>query len=145
MSGPSSTNAVSPAGSSPNDLGSDSGSAISQFSDAGNDLIATLEHNASPEGNSRSQSPDPTTASRDQRLIPTVDRDNENVLSSVSETTAVPSDSRDDVGTRVQARVHAIEEELSRFFVDAGNRIPVTARHSSFPKFSRWCSCALTF
>ncbi|KAL1414261.1 hypothetical protein MTO96_007625 [Rhipicephalus appendiculatus] len=129
MSGSSSTNAVSPAGSSPNDLGSDSGSEVSQFSQAGNELIANLVHNVSPEGNSRSQSPDPTTASRQQRLIPTDDRDNEDALSSVSERTAVPSSSTDDVGRRVQARAREIEEELSRFCVDAGNRIPVTARH----------------
>ncbi|KAL1443136.1 hypothetical protein MTO96_046102 [Rhipicephalus appendiculatus] len=129
MSGSSSTNAVSPAGSSPNDLGSDSGSEVSQFSQAGNELIANLVQNVSPEGNSRSQSPDPTTASRQQRLIPTDDRDNEDALSSVSERTAVPSSSTDDVGRRVQARAREIEEELSRFCVDAGNRIPVTARH----------------
>ncbi|KAL1421208.1 hypothetical protein MTO96_004219 [Rhipicephalus appendiculatus] len=49
-------------------------------------------------------------------------------MSSVSETTAVPSDSRDDVERRVQARAREIEEELSRFCVDAGNRIPVTAQ-----------------
>ncbi|KAL1475713.1 hypothetical protein MTO96_037083 [Rhipicephalus appendiculatus] len=129
MSGSISTNAVSLAGSSPNDLGSDSGSVVSQFSQAGNELIGNLDHNVSSEGNSRSQSPDPTTASRQQRLIPTGDRDNEDALSSVSERTAVPGDSREDVGRRVQARARAIEEELSRFCVDAGNRIPVTARH----------------
>ncbi|KAH7963803.1 hypothetical protein HPB52_022913 [Rhipicephalus sanguineus] len=34
-----------------------------------------------------------------------------------------------DVGTRVQARAREIEEVLSRFCLDAGNRIPVNARH----------------
>ncbi|KAH7963852.1 hypothetical protein HPB52_023725 [Rhipicephalus sanguineus] len=129
MNSISSTNAVPSAGSNPHDLGSDSGSAFSRFSPAGNEIIANIPENRDQEVNSRSQSPDPSTASVEQRHIPASDRDNEDALSSVSQTTAVLTTSRLDVGTRVQARAREIEEELSRFCLDAGNRIPVNARH----------------
>ncbi|KAH7963707.1 hypothetical protein HPB52_022445 [Rhipicephalus sanguineus] len=129
MSSISSTNAVSPARSSPQDFGSDSGSAFSCFSTAGNEIIANVQENRDQEGNSRSQSPDPSTASAEQRHIPASDGDNDDALSSVSQTTAVLTTSRLDVGTRVQARAREIEEVLSRFCLDAGNRIPVNARH----------------
>ncbi|KAH7962718.1 hypothetical protein HPB52_017645 [Rhipicephalus sanguineus] len=36
---------------------------------------------------------------------------------------------RSDLGTRVQTRAREIEEELSRYCVETGNRIPVNARH----------------
>ncbi|KAH7962320.1 hypothetical protein HPB52_015470 [Rhipicephalus sanguineus] len=129
MSSISSTNAVSPARSSPQDFGSDSGSAFSCFSTAGNEIIANVQENRDQQGNSRSQSPDPSTASAEQRHIPASDGDNDDALSSVSQTTAVLTTSRLDVGTRVQARAREIEEVLSRFCLDAGNRIPVNARH----------------
>ncbi|KAH7961728.1 hypothetical protein HPB52_011602 [Rhipicephalus sanguineus] len=125
----SSTNAVSSTGSSHHDLGSDSDSAFSRFSAAGNDIIANISENRDQEANSRSQSPDRSTASVEQMHIPASDRDNEDALSCVSQTTAVLTTSRLDVGTRVQARAREIEEELSRFCLDAGNRIPLHARH----------------
>ncbi|KAH7963888.1 hypothetical protein HPB52_023761 [Rhipicephalus sanguineus] len=128
MSTPSSTNAVSPAGSVSPDLGDVSGASSAAFSAAGNDFIAELAEQNSREGLNLSTRHDPSTASTSVRLIPATHPDDEDAISSVSQTTAVPHTLRTDVGTRVQTRACEIEE-LSRYCVETANRIPVNARH----------------
>ncbi|KAH7962429.1 hypothetical protein HPB52_016030 [Rhipicephalus sanguineus] len=129
MSSPSSTNAVSPVGSSSPDLGDVSAESSAAFSSAGNELLAEIADQNSSEGLNLSTRQDPSTASRDQRHTPAMSPDDEDAISSVSQTTAVPSGLRSDLGTRVQTRAREIEEELSRYCVETGNRIPVNARH----------------
>ncbi|KAH7963866.1 hypothetical protein HPB52_023739 [Rhipicephalus sanguineus] len=116
MSTPSSTNAVSPAGSASPDLGDVSGASSAAFSSVGNDLIAELTDQNSREGLNLSTRHDPSTASTAERHIPATHPDDEDAISS-------------DVGTRVQTRACEIEEELSRYCVETANRIPVNARH----------------
>ncbi|KAH7963891.1 hypothetical protein HPB52_023764 [Rhipicephalus sanguineus] len=129
MSTPSSTNAVSPAGSVSPDLGDVSGVSSAAFSPAGNDLIAEIVDQNSREGLNLSPRHDPSTASTSDRHIPATHPDDEDAISSVSQRTAVPHRLRTDVGTRVQTRACEIEEELSRYCVETANRIPVNARH----------------
>ncbi|KAH7963908.1 hypothetical protein HPB52_023781 [Rhipicephalus sanguineus] len=69
-----------------------------------------------------------STASTSDRHIPATHPDDEDAISSVSQTTAVPHRLRTDVGTRVQTRACEIEEELSRYCVETANRIPETRR-----------------
>ncbi|KAH7963880.1 hypothetical protein HPB52_023753 [Rhipicephalus sanguineus] len=47
----------------------------------------------------------------------------------MSQTTAVASGLKSDLGTRVQERACQIEDELSRYCLETANRIPVNARH----------------
>ncbi|KAH7963061.1 hypothetical protein HPB52_019459 [Rhipicephalus sanguineus] len=129
MSTPSSTNAVSPAGSVSPDLADVSGASSAAFSSVGNDLIAELTDQNSREGLNLSTRHDPSTPSTAERHIPATHPDDEDAISSVSQTTAVPRTLRSDVGTRVQTRACEIEEELSRYCVETANRIPVNARH----------------
>lgn len=129
MSTPSSTNAISPAGSSSPDLADVSGASSAAFPAAGNDLLDEIVDPNRQEGIHLSIRPDTATATRSQRHIPATPPEDEDAISSVSQTTAVPSALRSDLGTRVQTRARGTEEELSRYCVEMGNRILVHARH----------------
>ncbi|KAL3243008.1 hypothetical protein MRX96_020687 [Rhipicephalus microplus] len=70
-----------------------------------------------------------------EQPIPTSETEqDENVRSSVSETTAVATSLRADLGSRVMARVQELEDDLSKFCADPSNRITVTCRNYFFGK-----------
>ncbi|KAL1475714.1 hypothetical protein MTO96_037084 [Rhipicephalus appendiculatus] len=54
--------------------------------------------------------------------------EDEDVVTSVSGTTAVAAGLPADVGSHVQRRVREIEDEASRFLSDSSNKVPVPAR-----------------
>ncbi|KAL3234657.1 hypothetical protein MRX96_022621 [Rhipicephalus microplus] len=65
-----------------------------------------------------------------ERPIPTSETEqDEDVRSSVSETTAVATGLRADLGSRIMARVQELENDLSKFCADPSNRITVTCRN----------------
>ncbi|KAH7963924.1 hypothetical protein HPB52_023797 [Rhipicephalus sanguineus] len=129
MSSQSSTNAVSPAGSSSPVLGDVSSASSAAFSPTGNALLSEIADQNSEEGLNLTVRPDPTVASTNVRHIPAMPPDDEDAISSVSQATAVASGLKSDLGTRVQERACQIEDELSRYCLETANRIPVNARH----------------
>ncbi|KAL3243039.1 hypothetical protein MRX96_020716 [Rhipicephalus microplus] len=65
-----------------------------------------------------------------ERPIPTSETEqDEDVRSSVSETTVVATGLRADFGSRVMARVQELEDDLSKFCADPSNRITVACRN----------------
>ncbi|KAL1468101.1 hypothetical protein MTO96_041697 [Rhipicephalus appendiculatus] len=88
------------------------------FSPEGDDILGRLH--ALTEGAAPSVFAGPVQAS---------DEDDDDAGTSVSGTTAVAAGLPADVGGRVQRRVREIEDEVSRFFSDSTNKVPVPARN----------------
>ncbi|KAL1467485.1 hypothetical protein MTO96_042137 [Rhipicephalus appendiculatus] len=88
------------------------------FSPEGDDILGRLQ--ALTEGAAPSVFAGPARASGE---------DDDDAGSSVSGTTAVAAGLPADIGARVQKRVRDIEYEISRFFSDSTNKVPVPARN----------------
>ncbi|XP_070386678.1 uncharacterized protein [Dermacentor albipictus] len=89
-------------------------SPISVFSDAGDDILAAVAFQEEP-----SDRPAPPAAG-----------DEEDRLSSVSQTTAVASPAlASDRGARGRARLKDLETEIMAYLVNTSNKVPVAARH----------------
>ncbi|KAL1470070.1 hypothetical protein MTO96_040690 [Rhipicephalus appendiculatus] len=74
--------------------------------------------------------PTGTTQNTEGWHIPATDgNQDDDALSSVSETTAVETGLRMDPGSRAQARARELEDEISRFCADPSNRITVSCRN----------------
>ncbi|KAH7963997.1 hypothetical protein HPB51_027767 [Rhipicephalus microplus] len=133
MAASSATHEVSPNAASTLAAGSVSETPRSRFSEEGDSILARLANPSSSEVPGSAQRPIPTIGAAEkgaERPTPTSETEqDEDVRSSVSETAAVATSLRADLGSRVMARVQELEDDLSKFCADTSNRITVTCRN----------------
>ncbi|KAH7986112.1 hypothetical protein HPB51_026710 [Rhipicephalus microplus] len=141
------THEVSPDAASTLAAGSLSDTPCSKFSEEGDSILARLAYQNNSEVPGSAQRPIPTIGAAEngtEQPIPTRETEqDENVRSSVSETTAVATSLRADLGSRVMAMVQELENDLFKFCADLSNRITVICRNYFLGRFfelARLCS-----